>query len=382
MAENRSRKILLPDETIVLADGTPIKVADIVAEDGAKYVGRKCADPHDTLYKDKDCAIILEDRHGARFIWSHHNQDGRFELRPTSDPDVVIIDGIMKKITTLGQLNKDFALLEVRGSPSCYISRKDCLPITDADLKRRLAGDVIRITTAKGDQYIPAEKAWTESASRHAYRRIVFTSKLVADDCFNLFKGLGVEPEEGCCVRQRYHIREVVCADDAKAAVAMEKLLAWQIQNIGKPSRVVLILRSTEQQVRKGLLLGEIMTKIYGSDSGLMTSSMDHVLGKFNSAIRGRAFIFLDEVPFAGDRKTANMVKTLSTATISSIEEKHCRLISALPRTRKFQRTSKRRTSAIGYWKSARSGRRTPPISRRFLMRLRTAGGKPLRIIS
>jgi hypothetical protein len=73
----------------------------------------------------------------------------------------------------------------------------------------------------------------------------------------------------------------------------MLKLMAWQIQNIGKPSRVITVLKSEEQQVGKTLLLS-LLTRIYGP-SGYQPGGLDQVTGRFNDCLRGRAYIFCDE---------------------------------------------------------------------------------------
>jgi Family of unknown function (DUF5906) len=63
------------------------------------------------------------------------------------------------------------------------------------------------------------------------------------------------------------------------------------------------------------------MLKIYGP-SGFAPSTVGQVLDRFNDAIRGRAFLFLDEVLFAGDRKSADAIKRLSTTDRYGIETK------------------------------------------------------------
>jgi Family of unknown function (DUF5906) len=117
-------------------------------------------------------------------------------------------------------------------------------------------------------------------------------------------------------------VKDVICSGNPNDAEAMLKLLAWQLQNIGKPSRVVVVLKSEVHQAGKGVLLGEIMLKIYGP-SGFAPSTIDQVLGKFNDAIRGRSFLFLDEVLFAGDRRSADAIKRLSTTDQYGIETKN-----------------------------------------------------------
>ncbi|MFZ3182098.1 MAG: primase-helicase family protein [Methylocystis silviterrae] len=234
----------------------------------------------------------------------------------------VTIGGALKRVVTIEELNNRFALLEQDGSPSVFVSRRDFLPLQDCDLRRRLANEVVEVDMKDGKPiYAAAFKVWSGHADRHVYRRVVFTSESISADCLNLFRGFGVTPKAGNCEKIFTHIRDVICAGGARDADAMLKLLAWQIQNIGKPSRIVTVLKSEKQQAGKGVLLNELMAKIYGP-SGFTAAATDQILGRFNSALRGRAFVFLDEVLFAGDRKAADGIKSLSTATIIGIEEK------------------------------------------------------------
>jgi Family of unknown function (DUF5906) len=101
----------------------------------------------------------------------------------------------------------------------------------------------------------------------------------------------------------------------------MLKLMAWQMQNVGRPSRVIVILKTEKHQAGKGALLGETLLKIYGP-SGFTPSSTDQVTGRFNDAIVGRVYIFLDEVMFSGDRRAVDAIKSLSTASTYGIETK------------------------------------------------------------
>lgn len=243
--------------------------------------------------------------------------------KSSNGPEFVLVGGVRKRLTTLTELNRRFALLETSGSATAYVSRADFLLIKDDDLRRRLAGEVVKIGSDKDGHpsYIPAAKFWTEHADRHRYRRIVFTNHTADDETLNLFHGFGVEPRPGLCDLILEHIRDVICAGDEAAFDAMVKLLAWQLQNIGKPSRVIVALKTRAQQAGKGILLENIMGHIYGP-SGFIPSSVDQVLGRFNDALVGRAFVFLDEVMFAGDRRAADAIKALATSTRHGIETK------------------------------------------------------------
>jgi hypothetical protein len=252
--------------------------------------------------------------------------NGERELRRIYDKawkkgSIVTIAGVEKRLVDLDSLNDRFALLEAIGKASVWVSRHDRMTIQENDLKRRLANEVVLITKNNKPFYEAAFKFWTGHARRHVYRRIDFTSKEPPDDTLNFFRGFGVTPREGICDRILAHIHQVICSGDAVATNAMLKLKAWQMQNIGKPSRVIVIMRTERHQAGKGLLLNETLLKIYG-DAGSVPNSTDQVLGRFNDAIVGRAYIFLDEVMFFGDRRSADAIKSLATTTLYGIETK------------------------------------------------------------
>ena len=78
----------------------------------------------------------------------------------------------------LDDLNDRFAILDVLGTPSVYVSRRDRMTIQENDLKRRIANEVVLIGMKDEKPiYESAFKFWTGHARRHVYRRIAFTSK-------------------------------------------------------------------------------------------------------------------------------------------------------------------------------------------------------------
>lgn len=235
----------------------------------------------------------------------------------------VVIGGIPKKVTDMQSLDKRFAQLEAPGQPCVLINRLDAQPISPSDFNRRLSGEVVLVGVNNDEQpkYIPASTFWIGNARKCVYRRIVFTNDKVDNTTYNLFSGFGVNPKQGKCDKILTHIKEVICADDETNYNALLKLLAWQIQNIGKPSRVITALKSTIQQAGKGCLLADILAIIYGN-SGFVTSDVGQIITRFNDTIRGKAFIFLDEALFSGDRKAADAVKSLATCTRMGVETK------------------------------------------------------------
>lgn len=236
---------------------------------------------------------------------------------------IVLSNGIPKKITDIAELDTRFAQLEAPAQPCVTINKLDAQPISTNDFNKRLSGDVV-ITgvTEKGQpKYTAASAFWSGNANKCIYNNIVFTNKPVSENTYNLFTGFGVKANEGKCDKILNHIKEVICADDAKNYEALLNLLAWQVQNVGRPSRIIVSLKSKAQQAGKGLFLGEMLAPIWGN-AGFKTGDIGQILTRFNDTLRGKGFIFLDEALFAGDLQAADAMKSLATATSHGIEAK------------------------------------------------------------
>lgn len=268
----------------------------------------------DKTFEDQESIELLE----------HDIHIEQEDLKESAGDEIgkeIFIGGIPKKITDMNSLDQRFAQLEAPGRPCVYINRIDAQPISFNDFSRRLSGEVVRVDSEGQSKYISASKFWEGNSRKCVYRKIVFTNEKVDNETYNLFTGFGIKPKKGKCEKIIAHIRDVICCGNEKNAEAMIKLLAWQIQNIGKPSRIIVLLKSEQHQAGKGTLLQDILAKIYGN-AGYLTNNLDQIIGRFNDTIRGKAYIFLDEALFAGDRKSADSIKSLSTATTIGVETK------------------------------------------------------------
>jgi Family of unknown function (DUF5906) len=108
---------------------------------------------------------------------------------------------------------------------------------------------------------------------------------------------------------------------------AMLNLIAWQLQNVGKQSRIIVVLISEKQQTGKGSLLDDILCRIWG-DAGFSTMELSDVLGDFNDVLRGKGYVFLDEALFAGDRRAADKVKGLCARPMLQLNKKFVPLVT------------------------------------------------------
>lgn len=243
---------------------------------------------------------------------------------------IVKVKGISKKITDLKSLNERFAQLEAPCQPCVTIRISDGKALASTDLTNLLSSEVVVSgVNNKGDpNYISASTYWKGDAFKKIYRKIAFTSKPVSEDTYNLFTGFGVKPKQGKCEKILNHIEEVLCAGNKVNSLAFIKKTAWEVQNIGEPSRVPVLLKSEQHQTGKGIYLEKICLPMFGN-SGFKPEGLEQLIGRFNDPMRGKAFIYLDEVLFAGDIKSADKIKSLVTAKYLGIESKGLQTVQA-----------------------------------------------------
>ena len=235
----------------------------------------------------------------------------------------ILINNIAKIVSCMEELNEKFAMLEVPGQPACIINRSDAMPISLGDFKLRLNGTVVcvGIDSEGAPQWQDAQEVWRESADKHVYNTIAFTSKPVPAGTMNLFNGFGVKPKKGDCHLIDEFLLKIICNNNVGDYAALIKLIAWQIRNIGTASRIVVILFSKPQQVGKGTLVEFILLPIFG-DAGFVTTRLKDITGEFNAVLRGKALVGLDETLFAGDHVAADQIKGLVATDQIPINEK------------------------------------------------------------
>jgi putative DNA primase/helicase len=136
-----------------------------------------------------------------------------------------------------------------------------------------------------------------------------------------MFKGFGVEVKAGDCHLILQHILEVICAGDKFKAERFIDLLAWQVQNVGRASRIIVVMFSEPQQIGKGLIAVDLLQMIWGS-AWSNIGNKEPLTGRFNDVWAGCAIGVLDEVAFAGDREVSDAIKRISAATHMKLEGK------------------------------------------------------------
>jgi hypothetical protein len=97
--------------------------------------------------------------------------------------------------------------------------------------------------------------------------------------------------------------------------------LAWQVQDISvdRPG-VAVVLKTRKEGTGKSLWAGYI-GQLWG-DGYFPVSSGQYVFERFNSQLRGKRLLFLDEAFYGGDKRHRGSLYTLLTEPTLTVEEK------------------------------------------------------------
>lgn len=165
---------------------------------------------------------------------------------------------------------------------------------------------------------------WTWEHRRKVEAYVFNNGEQYVDGYANLFAGFAVKPiRNDAAVEHTFStFKKIFFDNDEKRMEAFVRIQAWQIQNIGIPSRIITLVKSDNQQTGKGSYFDNFMgQKIYGR-TAFVTNDINKITGQFNSHMKGRTYIVLDEAGFSGDKRSANIMKNLSTTTSMPFESK------------------------------------------------------------
>jgi hypothetical protein len=164
---------------------------------------------------------------------------------------------------------------------------------------------------------------WKGSTTRPQIRVAVFKPHGdVAAHEFNMWRGWGVVPLPGYSKIRHLlrHIREIICRRNRRKFRYLMRRLAWAVQNPDSAPGVVVVLQSSREGAGKSTL-SEVMLRTFGAH-GLIVDTSEGLLGKHNDNLEFACFVAVEEAVFAGDKKTADQLKSRITSNTLTIEPK------------------------------------------------------------
>ena len=199
--------------------------------------------------------------------------------------------------------------------------------ISDKDFRLKLGNMFVRVDDGHGGKKrVSAEKFWISHLDRDE-REVIFDPKappgISVPEKYNLWGGFAVVPKKATGRQRRImrHVFEVICRRDKTKFKYLVCWLAWAVQNPDKNPETAIVLKSARQGTGK-TTLNVWMCRIFGNHARII-SDKDRLFDRFNSDLETAVFVDADEMLWAGDRGTADKLKSLITGGAITLEVKH-----------------------------------------------------------
>lgn len=165
-------------------------------------------------------------------------------------------------------------------------------------------------------------KWWFKHPNRRQYLGgIVFDPGAESDPSqYNLWRGFSCKAVGGDAhIPYLDHIRDNICHGNEDHYNYLLNWMARVVQNPATQSETAIVLRGKEGTGKNTFV------EVFGSlvqDHFLDTSKTEHIVGKFNSHLRGKLLVHANEAFFAGDKRHEADLKSLITEPTLGIEAK------------------------------------------------------------
>ena len=180
-----------------------------------------------------------------------------------------------------------------------------------------------------GDGLVNRITAWANHREVRAYSDVIFEpynthDKALtykgSDAAYNLWQGYGVTPvNHGITYPYLSRLIYKICAGNAAWINYLYDWIAIGYQKPQSKVGVALCIRGGEGSGKGSLL--HFLRKLWGSHGGYVSNGKQ-VTGNFNGHLAALCYLFADEAIFAGDKASANAIKSLITEDIIAIERK------------------------------------------------------------
>jgi hypothetical protein len=240
-----------------------------------------------------------------------------------------LVGGCYDPANALALLNSNFFVAKVSGAyPIAQVEDDGSVTyIPTKDFSLKLANLSVRVDDGRGGKkLVKAEQFWVSHPHREE-RHAIFDPKAPAGMAvrgkYNLWAGFAVTPRKVTGKQQRLlrHLFEVICRKDKTAFRYFIFWLAWAVQNPDKSPETAIVLKSACQGTGK-TTLNAWMCRIFGNHSRII-SDKNRLFDRFNSNLETAVFLDADEMLWAGDRGTADQLKSLITGSTITLEVKH-----------------------------------------------------------
>jgi hypothetical protein len=209
---------------------------------------------------------------------------------------------------------------------------------TEAEVNQQIE---LTVDTGKGTKIVqaPAAKVWLKSRNRREFDEARFMPgqrpRPGAPTIYNLWHGWPVEMSNGPPRMMLAHIRDYLCGGDPDTFDWVIGWLSHAVQRVYETPTTALVLAGPQGSGKNVFV--KLLFELFAPHT-LMCTQSQQLVGNFNSHLMDKLFVFANEAFFAGNKKEANVLKSLVTDETMIVEpkgvdafqvKKHFRLILA-----------------------------------------------------
>lgn len=170
----------------------------------------------------------------------------------------------------------------------------------------------------------PKSKLWIEDPGRREYEGIVFEpAKIDVPGYYNLWRGFAIEPKKGDWSLYYRHIIDNIADGNQELG---DWVIAWMARAVQDPGQAQGDKPGTSIVLQGGQGTGKgVMVNTFGSLFGEHFLSVSHgaqIAGRFNSHLKNKIVVFIDEGFWAGDKAGESVLKSIVTEPDIAIEQK------------------------------------------------------------
>jgi hypothetical protein len=161
---------------------------------------------------------------------------------------------------------------------------------------------------------------WLKHPDRRTYKNLVFDPVRPGhyDGNYNIFSGFSLLPKKGDCSLYWKHVKEVVCDNNETHYQYIRKWMSFVIK---KPDYLAtaIVLRGLQGTGKNKFVeyFGQIFGKYF-----LTITSLDHIVGRFNSHLQNAYLVLANEAIWGGNKKEVGALKSIITDPTIFIEAK------------------------------------------------------------
>lgn len=235
----------------------------------------------------------------------------------------------MKATTSLvDALNDHHAVINLAGK--CVIMNefvdpqtglKDINFSTIPDFKNRYSNRTIKVPTkGGGSEQKPLAQYWLEHLQRRQYEGLVFSPEGDIQGYFNLWRGFACQPVQGDWSLMKQHIFDIICQGDNDLFLWLITWFADLIQRPGGKRPGTAVVFRGAQGTGKGIVASNV-GRLLGNHF-LHLFSPNQLAGRFNSHLKDRLLVFLDEAFWTGNKAAEGSMKGIITEDWLPVELK------------------------------------------------------------